>query len=220
MGFWSCASPNPVVASWVRQGCDRQCVNASERGARGRRSIWTRDARDEHSAATSPRPMSAGPTPSVGHQYHRGSGRHVEHWRGLHHDDVGGPNHRLHRRRPRDLRMRPYPRGQRGKSLRSPQAPSSGHQDLLRGVRARRSHGVGLRYHRGRRFTSEGLQDALRFLGAVSRPSSIRSPEGSGYAERRTRITKEQRLWVRTFSTVEELRRCLPESAIATTSTG
>jgi putative transposase len=42
-----------------------------------------------------------------------------------------------------------------------------------------------------------------------SSPSFVRSPEGNGCAERFIRTLKEQLLWGRTFSTVEELRLAL-----------
>ena len=37
----------------------------------------------------------------------------------------------------------------------------------------------------------------------------MRAPEGNGCAERFIRTLKENLLWVRTFSTVEDLRRAL-----------
>ena len=37
----------------------------------------------------------------------------------------------------------------------------------------------------------------------------MRAPEGNGCAERFIRTLKENLLWVRTFNTVEELRRAL-----------
>ena len=74
-----------------------------------------------------------------------------------------------------------------------------------RGVAA----GLSIRHDNGSQYTSEAFQNELRFLGAVSSPSFVRSPEGNGCAERFIRTLKEQLLWVRTFSTVEELRRAL-----------
>ncbi|QSQ24503.1 transposase [Pyxidicoccus parkwayensis] len=50
-------------------------------------------------------------------------------------------------------------------------------------------------------------------LGAASSPSFVRSPEDNGCAERFIRTLKEQLRWVRTSSTVEELRRALLEWA-------
>ena len=39
----------------------------------------------------------------------------------------------------------------------------------------------------------------------------VRAPKGNGIAERFVRLLKENLLWVRTFSTVEELRQALLE---------
>jgi transposase InsO family protein len=49
----------------------------------------------------------------------------------------------------------------------------------------------------------------LKFLGITSSPAFVREPEGNGVAERF--ILKEQLRWVRTFDTVEDLRRALLE---------
>ena len=53
------------------------------------------------------------------------------------------------------------------------------------------------------------FQEELRFLGVESSPAFVRAPEGNGCAERFIRTLKENLLWVRTFATVEELRRAL-----------
>jgi putative transposase len=55
------------------------------------------------------------------------------------------------------------------------------------------------------------FQEELAFLGIGSSPAFVRAPEGNGCAERFVRILKENLLWVRTFSTVEELRQALLE---------
>ena len=44
-----------------------------------------------------------------------------------------------------------------------------------------------------------------------SSPAFVRQPEGNGCVERFIRTLKEQLRWVRTFQTVEELRRALAE---------
>ncbi len=75
------------------------------------------------------------------------------------------------------------------------------------------SAGLVIRHDNGSQYTSDAFQNELRFLGAASSPSFVRSPEGNGCAERVIRTLKEQVLWVRTFSTVEELRRALLEWA-------
>lgn len=56
---------------------------------------------------------------------------------------------------------------------------------------------------------SEAFQTELRFLGMTSSPAFVRAPEGNGVAERFIRTLNEQLLWVRTFQTVEGLRRAL-----------
>jgi transposase InsO family protein len=56
---------------------------------------------------------------------------------------------------------------------------------------------------------SGDFQKELRFLGIESSPAFVRAPEGNGCAERFIRTLKENLLWVRTFNTVEELRRAL-----------
>ena len=73
--------------------------------------------------------------------------------------------------------------------------------------------GLAIRHDNGSQYTSDVFQNELRFLGATSSPSFVRSPEGNGYAERFIRTLKEQLLWVRTFATVEELRLALLEWA-------
>jgi transposase InsO family protein len=56
---------------------------------------------------------------------------------------------------------------------------------------------------------SDHFQQELAFLGIESSPAFVRSPEGNGCAERFIRTLKENLLWVRTFETIEELRRAL-----------
>lgn len=57
------------------------------------------------------------------------------------------------------------------------------------------------------------FQQEIDFLGIKSSPAFVRAPEGNGCAERTIRTLKEQLLWVKTFDTVEELRRALLEWA-------
>ena len=45
--------------------------------------------------------------------------------------------------------------------------------------------------------------------GIESSPAFVRAPEGNGCAERFIRTLKENLLWVRTFETIEELRRAV-----------
>lgn len=56
---------------------------------------------------------------------------------------------------------------------------------------------------------SDVFQKEIKFLGIESSPAYVREPDGNGCAEGFVRTLKEQLLWVRTFRTVEELRRAL-----------
>jgi putative transposase len=69
--------------------------------------------------------------------------------------------------------------------------------------------GLQARHDHGSQYVSDYFQDELKFLGLTSSPAFVREPEGNGVAERFIRTLKEQLLWVRTFDTVEELRRAL-----------
>jgi transposase InsO family protein len=69
--------------------------------------------------------------------------------------------------------------------------------------------GLAVRHDHGSQYMSGDFQKELRFLGIESSPAFVRAPEGNGCAERFIRTLKENLLWVRTFNTVEELRRAL-----------
>jgi transposase InsO family protein len=69
--------------------------------------------------------------------------------------------------------------------------------------------GLALRHDHGSQYMSDHFQKELRFLGIESSPAFVRAPEGNGCAERFIRTLKENLLWVRTFDSVEELRRAL-----------
>jgi putative transposase len=56
---------------------------------------------------------------------------------------------------------------------------------------------------------ADDFQKEPRFLGVESSPAFVRAPEGNGCAERFIRTLKENLLWARTFTTIEELRRAL-----------
>jgi putative transposase len=71
--------------------------------------------------------------------------------------------------------------------------------------------GLAVRHDHGSQYMSGDFQKELRFLGIESSPAFVRAPEGNGCAERFIRTLKENLLWVRTFDTVEELRRALLE---------
>lgn len=76
-------------------------------------------------------------------------------------------------------------------------------------VSAGSATGVQVRHEHGSQYMSDDFQAELRFLGMTSSPAFVRAPEGNGVAERFIRTLKEQVLWVRTFQTVEDLRRAL-----------
>jgi putative transposase len=69
--------------------------------------------------------------------------------------------------------------------------------------------GLRLRHDHGSQYVSHHFQTEIRFLGIESSPAFVREPEGNGCAERFIRTLKENLLWVRRFTTVEELRLAL-----------
>jgi putative transposase len=71
--------------------------------------------------------------------------------------------------------------------------------------------GLAVRHDHGSQYMSDAFQKELRFLGVGSSPAFVRAPEGNGCAERFIRTLKENLLWVRTFDSVEQLRRALLE---------
>jgi len=71
--------------------------------------------------------------------------------------------------------------------------------------------GLSIRHDHGSAYMSDDFQRELAFLGMASSPSFVREPEGNGVAERFVRTLKENLLWVRSFSTVEELVGALRE---------
>ena len=71
--------------------------------------------------------------------------------------------------------------------------------------------GLAVRHDHGSQYMSGDFQKELRFLDIESSPAFVRAPEGNGCAERFIRTLKENLLWVRTFDTVEDLRRTLLE---------
>jgi transposase InsO family protein len=73
------------------------------------------------------------------------------------------------------------------------------------------ARGLALRHDHGSQYVGHDFQREPRFLGIESSPAFVRAPEGNGRAERFIRTLKENLLWVRTFDSVEELRRALLE---------
>ena len=66
--------------------------------------------------------------------------------------------------------------------------------------------GLWLRHDHGSVYMSEDFQNEIRHLGMTSSPSFVRQPEGNGCIERFFRTLKEQLLWIRNFTDLEELR--------------
>jgi transposase InsO family protein len=58
---------------------------------------------------------------------------------------------------------------------------------------------------------SDDFQNKIAFLGIPSSPAFVREPEGNGCIERFFRTLKEQLLWVKDFTTLEELAGALEE---------
>ena len=76
-------------------------------------------------------------------------------------------------------------------------------------IRKNVAAGLELRHDHGSQYMSSQFQQEIEFLGIKSSPAFVRAPEGNGCVERAIRTLKEQLLWVKTFETVEELRRAL-----------
>ena len=71
--------------------------------------------------------------------------------------------------------------------------------------------GVRLRHDHGSQFMSDDFQSEIAFVGITSSPAFVREPEGNGCVERFFRTLKEQLLWVRDFTTLEELAEALEQ---------
>ena len=69
--------------------------------------------------------------------------------------------------------------------------------------------GLRLRHDHGSVYMSEDFHAEIRFLGIEASPAFVRQPEGNGCIERFFRTLKEQLLWLRRFSDLEELRAAL-----------
>ena len=75
-----------------------------------------------------------------------------------------------------------------------------------RGMAARAATGLTMRHDHGSQYMSDDFQAEVRFLGIVSSPTFVRQPEGNGCIERFFRTLKEQLLWVRHVTDVEDLQ--------------
>jgi putative transposase len=97
----------------------------------------------------------------------------------------------------------------RGDRFEAPEPLRQGVREHFGGFGARVAEGLTIRHDHGSAYMSDDFQRELTFLGAVSSPSFVREPEGSGCAERFIRTLKENLLWVTTFETIEQLRQAL-----------
>ena len=86
-----------------------------------------------------------------------------------------------------------------------------GVRDHFGGYTAQIAAELKVRHDHGSVYLSDDFQNELDFLGMESSPSFVREPQGNGCAERFIGLLKENLLWVRTFSTIEELRQVLTE---------
>lgn len=84
-----------------------------------------------------------------------------------------------------------------------------GVRDHFGGLASATAAGLALRHDHGSVYLSGDFQAELTFLGMTSSPAFVRQPEGNGCIERFFRTLKEQLLWVRHFTTIEELRQAL-----------
>jgi len=84
-----------------------------------------------------------------------------------------------------------------------------GVRDHFGGLAAAAAHGLALRHDHGSVYLSGDFQNEIAFLGMTSSPAFVRQPEGNGCIERFFRTLKEQLLWLRHFSTIDELRQAL-----------
>jgi len=84
-----------------------------------------------------------------------------------------------------------------------------GVREYFSGFAPQAAQGLALRHDHGSQYMSHDFQEEIAFLGITSSPAFVRAPEGNGCAERFVRILKENLLWVKDFSTVEELRQAL-----------
>jgi transposase InsO family protein len=84
-----------------------------------------------------------------------------------------------------------------------------GVRDHFGGLAPAIAHGLAIRHDHGSVYLSGDFQTEITFLGMTSSPAFVRQPEGNGCIERFFRTLKEQLLWVRHFSTIEELRHAL-----------
>ena len=86
-----------------------------------------------------------------------------------------------------------------------------GVQQYFGGFSAEAAAGLKLRHDHGSVYMSDDFQNEIGFLGITPSPAFVRQPEGNGCIERFFRTLKEQLLWIRRFSDLDELRTALLE---------
>ena len=86
---------------------------------------------------------------------------------------------------------------------------ADGHVTIFGTMAAGVASGLTMRHDHGSQYMSNDFHAELRFLGIVSSPAFVRQPEGNGCIERFFRTLKEQLLWVRHFTDVEDLQQAL-----------
>ena len=84
-----------------------------------------------------------------------------------------------------------------------------GVRDHFGGMATGAATGLTMRHDHGSQYMSDDFHAELRFLGIVSSPAFVRQPEGNGCIERFFRTLKEQLLWVRHCTDVEDLQQAL-----------
>ena len=98
---------------------------------------------------------------------------------------------------------------ERGTRFEALQPIRQGVQERFGAIGEGAADGLTLRHDNGSQYVSHDFQDEIRWLGIDSSPSFVRSPEGNGCAERFIRTLKENLLWLRTYSCIDDLQRDL-----------
>jgi transposase InsO family protein len=71
------------------------------------------------------------------------------------------------------------------------------------------ARGISLRHDWGPQYRSGHFTGSIRWLGLDDSPAYIGEPETNGCAERFIRTLKEQCLWARPYTTIDELRQAV-----------
>ncbi len=79
------------------------------------------------------------------------------------------------------------------------------------GFRSNIARGLRLRHDHGSQYMSDHFLKEIKWLGIVSSPAFVGEPECNGVAEWFNRQLKEQVLWTRRFTTLDEARQAVQE---------